>query len=56
MKPQTESEKEGRMLLNANSGKIGKDVELEASKEGVEEFKELVKDINLNVKGNDKRK
>ena len=53
LRKQSESEKEGAMLWHANSGKIGNDVELTTSKKGVEEFKKMVKNINLNAKGND---
>ena len=57
MKEQTKSEKEGRMLFNARFGKFGEtnieNVKLGESEKGREEFKKLISNINLNVKGNE---
>ena len=44
------------MLLHAQTGKFSKtdieNVKLGESREGVQEFKKLISNINLNVKGN----
>ena len=46
---------EAVMLLHASTGKFGNNVEFETSKEGVEEFKKLITNINLNKKENEQR-
>jgi hypothetical protein len=54
MKPINKPKQEAVMLLHASTGKFGNNVELEASEEGAEEFKELISNINLNKNENGK--
>jgi|DEB0MinimDraft_6_1074348.scaffolds.fasta_scaffold06214_2 hypothetical protein len=53
MEPQTKPKQEAVMLLHTSAGKFGNNVELETSKQGVEEFKKLITNINLNKKENE---
>jgi len=59
MKQQTKPEKEGIMLLHASTGKFGEtnieNVNLGESEKGRQEFKKLISNINLNLKGNEQR-
>lgn len=45
----SEKRQEAIMLLHASTSKFGNNVELKASKDGVEEFKTLIANTNINT-------